>query len=99
MGLLGILVGLSILPLANGVRKDALAPIATLITIGSADTRMSLAATNAIGIITSAVEVLEIRQQSSSAFFSVSSSLCSVVVFCRNRLSLCRDAMMRGALS
>jgi hypothetical protein len=47
--------------LANGVRKDALAPIATLITIGSAETFMSFAAANAIGIITRAVEVLEMN--------------------------------------
>ena len=47
-------------PFAKGVRKDELAPIATPIIRGSAETPNSEAVAKPIGIITSADDVLEI---------------------------------------
>src|SRR5918999_1167257 len=46
-------------PLANGVRNDALAPMATASIIGSADTPNSEAVATPIGIMTSAADVWE----------------------------------------
>src|SRR5215510_5156556 len=48
-------------PLAKGVRKDALAPMATPNIIGSAETPNSEAVAKPIGIMTSADDVLEIN--------------------------------------
>jgi len=48
-------------PLAKGVRKEALAPMATPIIMGSAETPNSEALARPIGIMTNAAEVLEIN--------------------------------------
>jgi hypothetical protein len=50
-----------LLPLANGVRNETLAPMATASIIGSADTPSSEAVAMPIGIMTSAAEVLEMN--------------------------------------
>src|SRR5262249_53127924 len=48
-------------PLANGVRKDALAPMATPIIMGRGETPSSEAVARPIGIMTRADEVLEMN--------------------------------------
>ncbi|HEY0501883.1 MAG TPA: hypothetical protein VGD42_00180 [Lysobacter sp.] len=47
--------------MAKGVRNETLAPIATLGIIGSGDTFIGTAVATPIGIITSAVDVLEMN--------------------------------------
>src|SRR5215471_9093780 len=61
-------------PLVKGVRKDALAPMATPNIKGSAETPNSEAVARPIGIITRAVDVLEISCESAADTIKIPAS-------------------------